>query len=73
MMPRHVLQAAGITRIVASGNAIAKNSLLREMIEEQYDMTVVLLGDAEADAAVGAAISLVETAGDSCVTSQDGK
>ena len=59
MMSQDFLLAAGVQRIVGSGTAVMKNALLRQEIERQYKLPLVLTEDVDADAAVGVAVALL--------------
>lgn len=60
MMSQDCLLAAGIKRIVGSGTSLMKNSLLRQQIEEQYKLPLILSEGSAADAALGAALALLK-------------
>ena len=51
--------AAGVKRIICSGTAVMKNSIVRREIEMQYKLPLVMSEGCEADAAVGAALALL--------------
>ena len=59
MMSQDVLLAAGVKRIVGSGTALVKNSVLQKEIEKLYMLPLVLCKGSEADAAVGAALAML--------------
>lgn len=58
MMPADLLQQAGVTRIVASGSAIARNQVLRQEVERTFPLPVVY--GLNADSAVGVAMVLCD-------------
>ncbi|KAF2366365.1 Carbohydrate kinase FGGY N-terminal [Trinorchestia longiramus] len=59
MMPRSVLQAAGVTRIVGGGSALTRNPLLLEELQALYKLPVTL--DSRGDAAFGAAVAAIKS------------
>ena len=59
MMSQNFLLAAGVKRIVGSGTAVIKNSILSTEIEALYKLPLVLSEGSDADAAVGAALALL--------------
>lgn len=54
MMSANLLQRAGVTRIVGSGSAIARNEVLRQEVESAFSQPVVY--GQNADSAVGVAM-----------------
>lgn len=56
MMPAECLQQAGVSRIVGSGSAIARNEVLRQEVEKVFPQPVVY--GQNADSAVGVAMVL---------------
>ncbi|XP_051256477.1 sedoheptulokinase isoform X1 [Dicentrarchus labrax] len=58
MMPAERLQQAGVSRIVASGSAIARNEVLRQEVEKAFLQPVVY--GQNADSAVGVAMVLCD-------------
>ena len=60
MMSRDFLSANDITRILASGTAIAKNAFLAREIERQYQLPVTLSESKLVDAAMGAALAVLD-------------
>ncbi|XP_076606355.1 sedoheptulokinase [Chaetodon auriga] len=58
MMPVERLQQAGVSRIVASGSAIARNEVLRQEVEKVFPQPVVY--GQNADSAVGVAMVLCD-------------
>ncbi|XP_070839219.1 sedoheptulokinase [Chaetodon trifascialis] len=58
MMPVECLQQAGVSRIVASGSAIARNEVLRQEVEKVFPQPVVY--GQNADSAVGVAMVLCD-------------
>lgn len=58
MMPRHVLLAAAVKRIVGSGSVLARNHLVRQYVEGIFQLPLVISSDTQADAAVGAAYAV---------------
>lgn len=58
MMPAERLQQAGVSRIVGSGSAIARNEVLRQEVEKVFPLPVVYGQDA--DSAVGVAMVLCD-------------
>ncbi|XP_037322690.2 sedoheptulokinase [Pungitius pungitius] len=56
MMPAERLKQAGVSRIVGSGSAIARNEVLRQEVEKAFTQPVVY--GQNADSAVGAAMVL---------------
>ncbi|XP_049891140.1 sedoheptulokinase [Epinephelus moara] len=58
MMPTELLQQAGVSRIVGSGSAIARNEVLRQEVEKAFLLPVVYGQDA--DSAVGVAMVLCD-------------
>lgn len=58
MMPAEHLQGAGVTRIVGSGSAIARNKVLRQEVERAFPLPVVY--GQNADSAVGVAMVLCD-------------
>lgn len=58
MMPAELLQQAGVTRIVASGSAIARNQVLRQEVERTFPLPVAY--GLNADSAVGVAMVLCD-------------
>ena len=60
MMSREFLLANGITRIAASGTAVGKNAVLAREIERQYRLPVVVSDSKQVDAAVGAALAMID-------------
>ena len=59
MMSHNFLLAAGVKRIVGSGTAIIKNSILSTEIRALYKLPLVLSEGSDADAAVGAALAVL--------------
>lgn len=57
MMPSQRLGEAGTKRILASGNALSRNEVLRQEVERMYPFPVVY--GKEMDAAVGAALVML--------------
>ncbi|XP_059206938.1 sedoheptulokinase [Centropristis striata] len=58
MMPAERLQQAGVSRIVGSGSAIARNEVLRQEVEKAFPQPVVY--GQNADSAVGVAMVLCD-------------
>ncbi|KAM6911689.1 sedoheptulokinase [Lycodopsis pacificus] len=58
MMPAERLQQAGVSRIVGSGSAIARNEVLRQEVERAFPQPVVY--GQNADSAVGVAMVLCD-------------
>ncbi|KAM9847092.1 sedoheptulokinase [Aulostomus maculatus] len=58
MMPAEHLQQAGISRIVGSGSALARNQVLRQEVEKAFTQPVVY--GQNADSAVGVAMVLCD-------------
>lgn len=58
MMPAERLQEAGVSRIVGSGSAIARNEVLRQEVEKAFLQPVVY--GHNADSAVGVAMVLFD-------------
>lgn len=58
MMPAERLEQAGVSRIVGSGSAIARNEVLRQEVEKAFTQPVVY--GQNADSAVGAAMVLCD-------------
>lgn len=58
MMPAESLQQAGVTRIVGSGSALARNEVLRREVEKAYPQQVVY--GQNADSAIGVAMVLCD-------------
>lgn len=58
MMPAEHLQQAGVSRIVGSGSAIARNEVLRQEVEKAFPQPVVY--GQNADSAVGVAMVLCD-------------
>ncbi|XP_070774098.1 sedoheptulokinase isoform X2 [Enoplosus armatus] len=58
MMPAERLQQAGVSRIVASGSAIARNEVLKQEVEKAFPQPVVY--GQNADSAVGVAMVLYD-------------
>ena len=58
MMSQQYIHNAGIDRIIASGTAISKNTVLREEIENHYKLPLHIGNGC--DAAVGAALALID-------------
>ncbi|XP_069556790.1 sedoheptulokinase [Brachyistius frenatus] len=58
MMPAECLQQAGVSRIVGSGSALARNEVLRQEVEKAFPLQVVY--GQNADSAVGVAIVLCD-------------
>ncbi|KAG8008261.1 Sedoheptulokinase [Nibea albiflora] len=58
MMPAERLQQAGVSRIVGTGSAIARNQVLRQEVEKAFPQPVVY--GQNADSAVGAAMVLCD-------------
>ncbi|XP_045896154.1 sedoheptulokinase [Micropterus dolomieu] len=58
MMPAERLQQAGVSRIVASGSAIARNEVLRQEVEKAFPQPVVY--GQNADSAAGVAMVLCD-------------
>ena len=61
MMTQDFLLAAGVCRIVGSGTAVVKNTLIQQEIESQYKLPLILGTESVADAAVGAAMAMIMT------------
>lgn len=59
MMPADYLQNAGVTRIVGSGTALARNQVLRQEVEKAFTQMSVVYGQ-NADSAVGVAMALCD-------------
>ena len=60
MMSQDFLLAAGVQRIVGSGTAIMKNTIMQKEIENQYKLPLNLCEGSEADSAVGAALAVLK-------------
>ncbi|XP_008426303.1 sedoheptulokinase [Poecilia reticulata] len=58
MMPVEHLQRAGVRRLVGSGNALARNEVLRQEVERAFPLQVVY--GQNADSAVGVAMALCD-------------
>lgn len=58
MMPAEHLQQAGVSRIVGSGSALARNEVLRQEVEKAFPQLVVY--GQNADSAVGVAMVLCD-------------
>ena len=58
MMPAELLQQVGVTRIVGSGSALARNEVLRQEVEKAFPQPVVY--GQNADSAVGVAMVLCD-------------
>ncbi|XP_047462184.1 sedoheptulokinase [Mugil cephalus] len=58
MMPAECLQQAGVSRIVGSGSALARNEVLRQEVEKAYPQQVVY--GQNADSAIGVAMVLCD-------------
>lgn len=58
MMPAERLQQAGVSRIVGSGSAIARNEVLRQEVEKAFPQPVVY--GQNTDSAVGVAMVLCD-------------
>jgi sedoheptulokinase len=59
-MSQDFLMAAGVQRIVGSGTAIMKNTIMQKEIENQYKLQLSLCQGSEADSAVGAALAVLK-------------
>ena len=57
MMSREQLREAGVQRIVVSGRVASRNDVIRRAIEREFQLPVVMAHDAQADAAIGAAMA----------------
>lgn len=58
MMPAERLQQAGVSRIIGSGSALARNEVLRQEVERAFPQPVVY--GQNADSAVGVAMVLCD-------------
>ncbi|XP_075053045.1 sedoheptulokinase [Mixophyes fleayi] len=58
MLPSHRLKESGIKRIIGSGNALARNAVLKQEVERIFPFPVVYGKDV--DSAVGAAMLMVK-------------
>ena len=58
MMPAESLRQAGVSRIVGSGSALARNEVLRQEVEKAFPLQVVY--GQNADSAVGVAMVLCD-------------
>uniref|UniRef100_A0A8C6S591 Sedoheptulokinase n=1 Tax=Neogobius melanostomus TaxID=47308 RepID=A0A8C6S591_9GOBI len=59
MMPADCLQNAGVTRVVGSGTALARNRVLRQEVERAFSQMSVVYGQ-NADSALGVAMVLCD-------------
>lgn len=59
MMPANRLQKAGVTRVVGSGTALARNQVLRQEVERAFGQMSVVYGQ-NADSALGVAMVLCD-------------
>ena len=57
MMSREQVREAGVQRIVVSGRVASRNDVIRRAIEREFQLPVVMAHDAQADAAIGAAMA----------------
>ncbi len=62
MMTQDFLLAAGIKKIIGSGTAVIKNTMLQQEIIRQYKLPLELSDGSQADAAVGAAMAMLNSA-----------
>ena len=60
MMSQDFLLAAGVNKIIGSGTAVIKSSLLQGEIQAQFKLPLELCRGSEADAAVGAALAAIQ-------------
>ena len=59
MMSREQVREAGVQRIVVSGRVASRNDVIRHAIEREFQLPVVMADDAQADAAMGAAMATI--------------
>ena len=60
MMPRALLEIAGVKRIVGCGSALVKNNLFSEAISDIYSLPLVIQSNMNSsDAAFGAALAVI--------------
>lgn len=56
MIPREVLQNAGINRIVGNGSGLSRNKILQKEVQQLYQLPLVFTSGG--DAAKGAALAV---------------
>jgi sedoheptulokinase len=57
MMPREMLAASGIERIIGIGSALTRNKVLQKEVQDWYKLPVDFVSGG--DAAMGAAVAMI--------------